>query len=241
MIDEPAPSHDQASGGASYRPGDPVRATRVVLRPMANPLSLGFLGLAFATTLFSGLELGWVPASEGKILALAVLVFTVPVQFIACVFGFLTRDLVASSGMGVLAGTWASTALTTLVSPPGSTSPALGLVLVVSAAAVLMPATGAARSKLLAASVNIATALRWLVTAGFEFSDVTAWEVAAGWMGIALGVLALYASLAFEIEDQVRKTVLPTFRRKAGTTAMKGDLAAQVAAVANEAGVRKQL
>jgi hypothetical protein len=54
-------------------------------------------------------------------------------------------------------------------------------------------------------------------------------------------VLALYASLAFEIEDQVRKTVLPTFRRKAGTTAMRGDLAAQVSAVANEAGVRKQL
>lgn len=241
MIDEPASRDGLAGLEAPYRPRNPVDATRVVLRPMANPLSLGFLGLAFATMLFSGLELGWVPASEGKVLALAVLVFTVPVQFIACVFGFLTRDLVASSGMGVLAGTWASTALITLVSPSGSTSPALGLVLVVSAAAVLMPATGAARTKLLAASVNIGTALRWAVTAGFEFSGQTSWEVAAGCMGIALGVLALYASLAFEIEDQMRKTVLPTFRRKAGTTAMRGDLAAQVSAVANEAGVRKQL
>ena len=218
-----------------------TEATRVVLRPLANPLSLGFLGLAFATVLFSGLEMGWAPVDETKTIALAVLVFTVPAQFISCIFGFLTRDMVAASGMGALGGTWAAAALGTLLSPPGSTSAALGLVLLAGAAAVLMPAIGAAQAKVLAAAVNIGTALRWSVTAGYEFSGATDWKLAAGSVGIAVGVLGLYASLAFEIEDQMRKTVLPTFRREAGTVAMKGNLAAQVTSVANEAGVRKQL
>lgn len=218
-----------------------VQATRVVLRPMANPLSLGMLGLAFATVVFSGVELGWVPAASAHTLAVAVLVFTVPVQFVSCVFGFLTRDMVAASGMGVLAGTWGATALSTLGSPPGSTSPALGLILAVSATAILMPVIGAARSKLLAAAVMTGTALRWAVTAGYEFGGGEAWKVTAGGVGVALGVLALYSSLAFEIEDQTRKTVLPTFRRGAGAVAMTGDLADQVTSVANEAGVRKQL
>ena len=34
-------------------------ATRVVLRPIANPLPLGFLALCAGTLLVSGLQLGW--------------------------------------------------------------------------------------------------------------------------------------------------------------------------------------
>ncbi len=37
---------------------DSLRAVRVVLRPIANPFALGFLGLAGATLTVSGLELG---------------------------------------------------------------------------------------------------------------------------------------------------------------------------------------
>lgn len=230
-----------AGVGPLHGPGAAIGATRVVLRPMANPLSLGFLGLAFATLLFSSLELGWVPVSQGHQLALAVLVFTVPVQLVSCVFGFLTRDMVAASGMGVLQGTWGAIALNTLLSPQGSTSAALALIMLVAAAALIMPAIGAAQGKLLAAAVNIGTALRWAVTAAYELGGASDWKIAAGSVGVALGVLALYASLAFEIEDQKRRTVLPTFRRGAGAVAMTGDLAAQVPAVANEAGVRKQV
>jgi hypothetical protein len=57
----------------------------------------------------------------------------------------------------------------------------------------------------------------------------------------APGWVALYAALAFEVEDQRRRTVLPTFRRGSGVSAMTGDLAARVAKAHNEAGVRKQL
>lgn len=233
-----------AAEGQGHMSGDgthPVGATRVFLRPLANPLSLGYLGAFFATTLLTGTELGWVPTSQSHQLAMGILVFTVPVQLISCVFGFLVRDTVCAAGMGVQAGTWAATGVIHLVSPPGSVTPALGLMLAMGAFALVMPASGAAKSKMLAAAVFFTSAVRWSVTAGYEFSANSTWKTAAGAAGVLLAVVALYASLAFELEDQQRQTILPTLRRSAGRKAMTGALAEQVEKVANEAGVRKQL
>ena len=41
-----------------------VAPTRVYLRPLAGPLSIGFLGLAVATFVVAGLNLGWVAVTE---------------------------------------------------------------------------------------------------------------------------------------------------------------------------------
>ena len=215
--------------------------TRIFLRPLANPLSLGFLGAFFSTMLLAGTELGWVPAREFHKLALGILVFTVPLQLISCVCGFLVRDTVCATGIGVQAGMWAVIGLDHLFSRPDSTTAALGLMLVMGALAVAMPAVGAASSKMLASAVMFATAVRWAVTAGYEFSSGSTWKTAAGAAGILLAVLALYASLAFEIEDQRRRTEQPTFRVCAGKTAIDAPKPMQVDQVANEAGVRKQL
>src|SRR4051794_279519 len=65
---------------------------RVVLRPIATPLPLGFLALGVATFSFAALQLQWIPSSEGHTIALAVLVLTVPLQLLAAVMGFLARD-----------------------------------------------------------------------------------------------------------------------------------------------------
>lgn len=212
-----------------------------MVRPLANPLSLGFLGLTFATVISSSLELGWVPSSEGHTLALGILAFTVTVQLIACVFGFLTRDMVAASGMGVLAGTWAAVSLAMLTSPPGSARPASGMFFSVGAVAILMPAVAAAEAKGLAAAVNVGTAARWGLSAVYQFSAAPGWKEASGVFGVVLGVLALYASLAFELEDQNRRTILPTLRRRQGLAAMTGGLDVQMEHAPHEAGVRKQL
>ena len=96
--------------------------TRVTLRPIAGPLALGFFGLAAATFVLSGLQLGWVEPTEGKQVALCVLAFTVPLQFTASLFGFLARDGVAATGMGLLSGIWAAVGLVTFTGKPGSTS-----------------------------------------------------------------------------------------------------------------------
>lgn len=216
-------------------------ATRVFLRPLATPLPLGFLGLFFATMLMAGLELGWVPVADSKFLAVGILVLTVPVQLIACVYGYLVRDLVAGTGMGLLAGSWGTVALVLLLSPPGSTSPGLAWILVLAGTVLCVPALAAGQSKLLAGLVLLTTAIRFWVTSVYEWGAPHPWKLAAGAVGVALAVLALYAALAFEVEGQQSTTILPTFRRGSGEVAMTGDLADQVAMVDNEAGVRRQL
>jgi hypothetical protein len=51
----------------------------------------------------------------------------------------------------------------------------------------------------------------------------------------------VYAAASLELEDERRRTLLPTLRRGAGADALTSDLADQVAQVAAEAGVRKPL
>lgn len=214
--------------------------TRVVLRPVGTPLPLGFLGLLIATTGFAGLQLGWVPPEQGRLVALAVLASTVPMQLLASVVGFLARDPVAGTGMGVLAGTWGAVALVTLASPPGATSPALGTLLVAAACAMLVPAV-AGVTKLAAAGVMALAAVRFAVTGVAQLTGASGWLRAAGVVGLVLAAGALYAALAFELEDVRHRTVLPVLRRGAGRDVMRGSLGDDLASVAREAGVRPQL
>jgi uncharacterized protein len=215
--------------------------THVVLRPVASPLPLGFLALALATTVFSAVQLGWVPPDQGRIAALTAVATTVPLQLTASVFGFLARDPVAATGMGVLSGTWAVVGLTTLTSPPGSTSAALGVLLVVAAVAMLVPAAVAMSSKVVPAAVMLAAAARFGTTGVAQLTGSAGWQTTAGWVGVALAALAVYAALALELEDAGERTVLPVGRRGPGRAAMAGEGPLAPSALAAEAGVRPQL
>ena len=100
-------------------------------------LRLGFLALAGGTLLVSGLQLtGSRPDGLRRARAGA---FVVPLQLFSSVLGFFTRDVVAGTGMGMLAGTWLSIGLVTLTSRRGRTSDALGLFLRSPASAMLRP------------------------------------------------------------------------------------------------------
>jgi uncharacterized protein len=215
-------------------------ATRVVLRPVATPLPLGFLALAFATTVFAALQLGWVPPDQGRIAALTALVATVPLQFAASVVGFLARDPVAATGMGVLTGTWATVGLTTLTSRPGSTSAGLGVVLLTAGLAMFVPAVSGL-AKLAAAAVMGLAGVRFLVTGIYELAGSPAWQHAAGWVGLALAVVAFYAALALELEGSHGRTVLPVGRRGPALAGVRGESPLGSAHLAAEPGVRSQL
>jgi succinate-acetate transporter protein len=214
---------------------------RVVLRPVGSPLALGFVALAAATFVVSGLQLGWVEPTEGPNVALMLIAFVVPLQLLASVLGFLARDSLAGTAMGILAGTWAAVGLVLLTSPPGSTSDALGLFLLVAGTAMFLPATAAAASKLVPAMVLATTALRFLVTGVYQLTASSTWKTAAGLVGLLLAVVAMYAAWAFELEDATKKTVLPTLRRGKGAEALQRGLLDQVSEVDHEAGVRQQL
>ena len=79
----------------------------------------------------------------------------------------------AGTALGILSGTWLAVGLVLLSSPPGSTSDALGLFLLVAGAAMLLPATAALASRLVPALVLATTALRFLVTGVYQLTSAT--------------------------------------------------------------------
>jgi succinate-acetate transporter protein len=183
---------------------------------MGTPLPLGFLGQGVASWAFACLQLSWIDPAQGHLVALGVLVFTVPLQAVASVLGLLARDPVAGTGMGLLSGGWAILAVATLVSPPGSTSTGLGVLLVGLATAVLVPAA-AALSRLAAAAVLVVSVARFAVTGVAELLGSQAWLQAAGWVGLVLAAAGLYAAAAFELEAVMHRTWLPIGRLHEGS------------------------
>lgn len=214
------------------------------LRPIANPFALGFVGLAAATLLVSGIELGWIARTDRIQTAVLILAFAPTVQIVACVFGFLARDAVAATALGVQAASWLAIGLSLLLSKPGShgQSHELALLLFVSAAALFASAFTAAQTKVVPALVVGLTGLRFVLTGVYKLgSGGGAWQHAAAWTGVVLCGVALYAALSLEIEDVLQHTVLPTLRRARGKQALRPRLDEQVEEVATEAGVRSQL
>lgn len=214
---------------------------RVMLRPIATPLSLGFLGLCGATFAVAGLELSWVAPTQQHMVGLVALLFAAPLQLVSAIFGFLARDPVAAAGMGVLAGTWATIGVVLYVGVPGVPSGGLGLLLVASAVGLLIPASIAALSKGAAAAVMGTAAVRFALTAGYELGGGDGWKTAAGVAGLVLASVALYAALAFELEGARRRTVLPTLRHGEGATALTDSFAQEEAGLEHEPGVRRTL
>ena len=215
--------------------------TRIVLRPLANPLPLGFVGLSAASLLLAGLQLGWLGSEEGQAVALALIAFVFPAQLVTSILGYLARDVVAGTGMGILCGTWLTVGLVILVSPPGATSDALGLFLLLAAVAMLIPAAAASLGKLVVAAVLGGAALRFAVTGIYELSGSGSWEDVAGVVGLVLCAPALYAASAMALEDARGRTVLPLGRRGSGRIPPEGRLGQELGGVEREVGVRGQL
>jgi succinate-acetate transporter protein len=201
---------------------------------------MGFLALALATSVFGAVQLGWIPPTQGHVAGLTALVLTAPLQFLASVFGHLARDPVTATGMAILSGTWALLGLATLLSPPGKTSPGVGVLLLCAAAAMLIPAL-VGISKLAAAGVMALAAVRFGLTGWYELTGSPAARTTAGAVGIALAVVAFYAALALELEGARRHTILPTGRSGMAAAAERGEKVFDAAELAREPGIRPRL
>lgn len=210
-------------------------------RPIASPLSLAFLALAIGTFVLAGLQLSWIAAAESAAVGLILMAFVFPLQAISGAFGFAARDSIAGTGSGLLSCTWRSIGVVTCTSSPGQVSGALRLLLIGSATALLVPAAMGLASKPLASMVITGVALRCCLTAGYELTAASALKYAAATEGLLLALLALCSALAFELEDNRLRTVLPTLRRGKGRVAVSGPPADELSGLWKEAGVRKQL
>jgi succinate-acetate transporter protein len=103
----------------------------------------------------------------------------------------------------------------------------LGVFLVTAGVCMLVPAVSAG-AKLVPATVMTLAGLRFAVTGIYQLTGSAGWKAAAGWVGLLLGIVAVYAALALSLESTQGRTVLPLGRRAS-------------AEPAGEPGVRHQL
>lgn len=214
---------------------------RIVLRPLATPLPLGFVGLTVATSTLACLNLGWIPVTEQHQVAIVLMAFGFPLQGLAAVFCFFARDAPSAAGIGVQAASWLTFGVLLLVGEPGARSDTVSVFLFAAAAALVPAALSAGLGKVLPALVMASTALRFVLTGLYERFGGIGWEHAAGWEGIALAGLALYTALAIDLESAADKTVLPLGRHGAGKRALHPGVRPPDARVDTEPGVRGQL
>ncbi|GAB2463174.1 hypothetical protein GCM10027265_10530 [Jatrophihabitans fulvus] len=182
-------------------------------RPLASPLPVGLLGLTVGSLMLCGKQFGWLADDQGQALALCLLGFVAPLQLLGFVFAVLARDGGFAVAAAVYAGTWTATGLVGLVTPPGGHSPALGLLLIAAAAALLAPLSTSVRSKPLIAVIVALGAVRFVTSGVFELGGSAASATVSGCIGLALSAVGLYAGVAYTLEDVTGRAVLPTLRR----------------------------
>lgn len=212
---------------------------RIFLRPIGSPLTIGMAGLAIASIVQSGLDLRWIAVTQGHDVGLILMTMPFVLQLLACVFSYLARDGATGAAVGVLSVTWLGDGVIHLTSAPGSRSGALGLMLLCSGAVLCLTATASASTKPLPGTVFALAGCRFLVAGIYELGASSVWQHAAGIIGLVVCGIAGYCVLAFELEDQQHRPVLPTFRRSRARVALLGSPEQRVDGVSGEAGVRQ--
>lgn len=211
---------------------------RVFLRPIGSPLTIGMSGLAIASLVQSGYDLGWIAKSQAVQVGLVMIAVPFILQLVASIFSYLARDGAAGATLGILSTTWLGMGLLH-ISDPGRTSGALGLLLLASGGVLGLSALAVMGGKLLPGTVFLLSAARFALAGIFELAGVEAWQNAAGVLGLVVCGLAAYSVLAFDLEGQQHRPVLPTFRRARGELSLSGDWGDQLDGVIHEPGVRQ--
>jgi hypothetical protein len=196
-------------------------------------------GLAIASLVQSGVELHWTPADQTSQAGLILIAVPFVLQLLACIFCYLARDGTAGAAVGVLATSWLAIGLVHIVAKPGATSATLGLLLVAVAGVLGVSAAAIASTKPLPGAIFAAAALRFATAGIYQLTTISFWEHAAGLLGLLVTGTAVYAALAFELEDQRERAVLPTFRRGRAAAAIREGAGSDRDRLVTEPGVRE--
>jgi succinate-acetate transporter protein len=216
-----------------------VPDARVFLRPIGSPLSMGMAGLGIASLIQSGYDLRWVAGSEALKVGLILIAVPFVLQGVATIFAYLARDGTAGYALGVLATSWSAIGLVHVASQADRRSGALGLMLLASAGMLALAAVSAAGAKPLPAAVFGVEGLRFAIAGIYELGGASFWRDIAGVGGLVVVVAAAYCALAFALEDQHRRPVLPTLRRGRGRAALVGAATEALDDLLHDPGVRQ--
>jgi succinate-acetate transporter protein len=220
-------------------PSQPRLSAHIFLRPLGSPLTIGMSGLAIASLVQSGVELHWTAASQTAQAGLILIAVPFVLQLIACIFSYLARDGATGATVGVLATSWLAIGLIHMVAKPGAKSGPLGLMLLIVGGVLALSSVAVAISKPLPALVFGGAALRFAVAGVHQLGASHPWGTASGVLGLVVTGLAAYAALAFELEGQRQRAVLPTFRRGGAVTALDDGDQPPLDHLTREPGVRQ--
>jgi succinate-acetate transporter protein len=195
-------------------------------------------GLGVASLVQSGFDLHWVAKSQALEVGLILLAVPFFLQLIASILAYMARDGAGGAVIGVLATSWLAIALVHIAGG-GHRSGALGLMLLASAGMISFSALVVGTTKPLPAAVFFLTATRFALAGIYQLGAGTSWRDAAGLVGLVVLVGAAYCALAFELEGQQSRPVLPTFRTGRGRAAVLGHTEAAIDDVVHSAGVRQ--
>jgi succinate-acetate transporter protein len=214
---------------------------RIVVRPYATSLALGFFSFGIGMLLLGGMANGWLHPSDVHTVGLLLAAFVFPLELLSAVIAFLARDTFGATGLGLFATSWLALGLADTQSSQSTLSRAVGLYELGFAFTIALLAVAAFAGKPLIAAILLASAVRGAFAAVHEWhGPAWAWT-ASGWLAVAIFAAAMYGGIAFLLEDVHKQQVLPVFRRGASRESLEGDLRAQLADLADEAGVRKTL
>jgi succinate-acetate transporter protein len=222
------------------QPSGDMRA-RVMVRPIGSAVPLGLSGLAVASLLFSAYDLGWIDVGESALLGALLLATGGALQAVGALLSFLGRDGSTGSAMGLLSCGWTSVALSHLLTPPGSTSGVLGVLLLGIGGMLLLSTVSVAMSKTVVAAAIALAGARYVLTGIYQLSANSTWQDVSGIVGLVVVAVAAYTATALELEDAFGATVLPVGRRGYGRLSMRAPLPVQLDGVEHEPGVRRRL
>jgi len=83
-----------------------LAATRIVLRPIASPLPLAFFAFATGSFVLGTEQLGFVGTDQVRPINLLLLVFLAPLQVLAAIVSFPSRESLAAAGLALIGLTW---------------------------------------------------------------------------------------------------------------------------------------
>jgi succinate-acetate transporter protein len=219
----------------------PEEIARVVVRPYGSVLPLGFLAFGVGAFVTASFSLGWIHPTQATQMFVLLLVFVVPLQAVAGVFAFLSRDTAGGTTLMFFAGVWASFASIGLTLGPGETSEAEGFFLLAVGVVIVVFAVASIVGNPSLTAFLLVGCARFVLNGVFELTGSKTIEHLAGYAGLALVAVAGYAGLAFLLEDGAHRPVLPFIRRGAARDALDADLIDQLRRLEREPGVRARL
>jgi hypothetical protein len=219
----------------------PSPGLRIVVRPYGSPIPLGFFAFGIGMFLYAALGIGWVKPVDQHSIGVLLAVFVFPLQLVATVFAFLSRDGAAGTALGLFSTSWLAAGILLVTGSPGVLDAGYGYYLLAFAVVVLLLGGASVVPRPLLSIFLLVSCARTVCGAIYELGGGHGWDTAGGWIALVVFGIALYGGLAFLLEDTLGKTVLPLARRGAARTAIEAGLDEQLHAIEDEAGVRRAL